>query len=200
MDVAEERAWNLATREAKAVYASPSFMLGSASLLVMVGALFAYVSWGDEPGRIALGSIATGLGANLICFASVLAFHVLAAPYRQRDELRRALRAGERISNGEIAARASGFSRQGEDLLQTLKAGGGYTREQEKEVEEWTTRVSDFLAPLEGRWAIEFSQASRKAGAMATKLERRIEALDALVEALAGRPSADSRQPTALNP
>jgi hypothetical protein len=188
----EERAWDLAKRNAKAIYNSPSFMLGSTSLLAAVGSLFAYLSWGGDPGKVLLGSLATGLGANLFCFASVLGFQVAVAPYRQRDDLRRSWRKSDRMSSDEIASRASGFARRGEDLLQACKGSGGYTRRQEAEIEEWTVAASDFLAQLEGRWAVEFSRASRGTGPMVAKLERRIEVLDALVETSAGESPVDA--------
>jgi hypothetical protein len=178
----EERAWDQAKRNANAVYTSASFVLGSSCLLVVIAALFAYFSWGQEPGRIALGSMATGIGTALFCFGAVLGFQVVVTPFRQRDELRRLVRGSDRVGRSEIVARASGFARQGDDLLHACKASGTYTRQQADEVEQWTTAVTAFLSPLEGPWAVEFNRASRGQGAIAAKLEGRVEILDSMVE------------------
>ncbi len=186
----EESAWHLAKANAGGVLASASFNLATGSASAMTAAIVGWLSYGGEALKVGLLSAAAGIGVYLLCFSAVIVFQWVAAPVRQRNELRRAFRNGDRLGSGEIAARISDYRRRGEDLLQGCKASGGYTAGQEEEVGRWTGEVAVFLASCfpDGRAAIDFSRASQGTMPLVGRLENRIAALDGLVESLVPRP------------
>jgi len=181
----EETALERALSGTRRILTSAAFNLGVGGAVVITGAAAGLETYGDDPVPIALTAVGIGLAVYLISSLTVFIFQLGLAPVRQRNDLRRAMRSVNRISSEEVVGRVCDFARKGDDLLQQLKAAGGYTPEQGDEVERWTDEVASFL-PLYcgGKSATEFSGASRGASRLVAKLEARIAVLDALTDSL----------------
>lgn len=181
-----ESAWQRAIASARCVYPSTEFEVAAALMTIIAGSIAAVASAGaDTTIQIAV-PILGGAVALLMTFMVVLVFELVAAPIRQRNELRRACGSTEPVKpiNIELTLRnerrkASGFYRVRQD--------GGIIRSSanEKGAEEWTNRIVGLLSEhLDADAAREFIEAPRGIDGFKGRLDAQAAALDRIIERL----------------
>lgn len=174
-----ESAWMRAKRECAAVYRSPSFAL----TIVVLGLLAAAIAGLEAPGdgdteRRVLLPLAIGLVAAALGHAAVLAFELSVAPYRQRDELRKAWPISDSV---DPAVALLDLRRRGRDLLAGL--GSRDFSLDGDAVEGWTLEVGQLLGTGETREQLKrFLNASNDKRGPVPALQSRLAALDQIIQ------------------
>lgn len=182
-----ESAWQRAIASARRVYPSTEFEVAAALMTIIAGAIAAVAAAnGSTMAQVAI-PILGGAVALLMTFVVVLVFELVAAPIRQRNELRRSWNGAEPVQpiNIELTLRnerrkASGFYR--------VRQGGGIIRSSadEQGAEEWTNRVVGLLTEhVNADAAREFIEAPRGIDGFKGRLDAQAAALDHIVERLA---------------
>jgi hypothetical protein len=178
-----ESAWRRAKRDTTGVYRSATFSLSVAVLGLLAAAIAGLKTSGHADTETqALVPLAFGLGAVAVGCLAVLVFEVVAAPLRQRDELRRVWVSSDPV-DPELVLRD--LRRRGRDLLADL--GGPDFSLDSVSVETWTSEVVEFLGAHGDREQAErFLDASDGERGLVPALESRLTVLDEIVEAREG--------------
>lgn len=165
-----ESAWRRAKNDAAGVYPTTAFQIGGALMTLIVGAIAAVASaHGNTSIQIAVpvlgGAVALGM-----TFLAVLAFQLVAAPIRQRNELRGVWSVPETQTG--IAVRLWNAYRKGCDLSQRMD--GKLPAEQDWQAgETWAEETAELMA---GNVPEEIAREFFSAGTYEDDLARQIDA------------------------
>lgn len=179
-----ESAWERAKISAGEIYRSAPFAISLAIaelLAVPLAVLFTFDS--DEIAVQIAVPLLTGASAMALALLAVIGFQILAAPIRQRNELRAHWQTREKASATRIQLKLKNLRRQGEDLLQNISPAG-YSEEDRTAVEDWTEETIAFLTEnCEAKLVTGFIEAS-SGSRFVPALEQRISSLEELAKSL----------------
>jgi len=182
-----ESAWQRALSAARRVYPSTEFEVAAALMTIIAGAIAAVAS-ADKGTTIQIAiPVLGGAVALLMTFAVVLAFQLVAAPIRQRNELRAAWSRPEPepAQPVNVGVALSDLRRRGKDLINGFSFRGGYNAEDEEAVESWTRETVQFLSErCDPASAKQFIDASRGEEHFVPSVEARVRALDLIIVGL----------------
>jgi hypothetical protein len=181
-----ESAWQRAIASARRVYPSTEFEVAAALMTIIAGSIAAVASAGaDTTIQIAI-PILGGAVALLMTFAVVLAFQLVAAPIRQRNELRRAWGPAEPVKPINIELTLRNERRKASGFYRVNRRGTVVrTKEDEQGAEEWTNRVVGLLSEhVDADAAREFIEAPKDADGFKARLDAQAAALDHIIEGL----------------
>jgi hypothetical protein len=140
-----ESAWRRATAMAAGVYPTTTFQVAAALISIIFGSIAAAAaSEANTTTQVAcpvLGG-ATGL---LMAFAVVFGAQLIAAPIRQRDELRLAQQA-PKAETVSVDLTLRNAHRKGNELAKTLERSQGTTTSERYNAEQWTDEVVALMA------------------------------------------------------
>lgn len=182
-----ESAWRRARSESVRIYPSTEFEVAAALMTIIAGAVAAVASAGETITAQIAVPIVGGAVALLFAFGVVFAVQLVAAPIRQRDELRRAWSRPEpqpvQPVNVELTLRNE--RRKGGDLLNSFVGALGHTTADELAVEEWTEGLVDLLSEhLDADAAKRFIEATKHVSRFSDQLDARLRALDEIIRGL----------------
>jgi hypothetical protein len=182
----DQSAWQLAKANAVGTYRSAPFTISGSCVGVLAAALAALVAFGEPAVKVAAVTLVVGLAALFGCLLTVIAFQALAAPIRQRDQLRGALAALAQEAVPDVGVILTDLARRGDDLLSSCRGKGHYDADDERAAEAWTADAVAFLARhCDAQLALDFTRASRGTVSLLSRLEKRIAVLDKGALALA---------------
>lgn len=180
-----ESAWRRAIADAARTYPTTAFEVAATLMTIIFGAVAAVVSAGENTTAQIAVPILGGAVALLMTFAVVFGFQLIAAPIRQRDELRRAWKIPE-IETVNVDLTLRNAHRRGNELAQLLEqrlAGRqGIVAQHRQEAEAWTEEVVSLLAahcpePV----GQQFIAAGSNEPKIAARLRLRVNTLDRLI-------------------
>jgi hypothetical protein len=176
-----ESAWQRALSAARRVYPSTEFEVAAALMTIIAGAIAAVAS-ADKDTTIHIAiPILGGAVALLMTFAVVLAFQLVAAPIRQRNELRAAWTVPE-IETVNVDLTLRNAHRRGNELAQLLEAREGIARGHREEIDAWTEEVVALLAAhLPNSAGQQFIAAGQNQNGPVRRLRLRVNALQQIV-------------------
>jgi|SRR5215211_491587 len=167
----KESAWELAKANSAAVYQSSQFNSATTGVSVLAGATAVLLTFGGDAAEVVAASVIAGLGAIMGCLASVLFFQAVAAPLRQRNELRRLLSSSDQLEDPEVLVALTDFSRRADDLLSECRAVD-FTARHEDALETWTREVVEFFGRNRQPGSAQaFALASKGSGSFLDRLE-----------------------------
>lgn len=178
-----ESAWQRAIASARGVYPSTEFEVAAALMTIIAGSIAAVASAsGDTTTQIAI-PILGGAVALLMTFVVVLAFELVAAPIRQRNDLRRAWSVPE-VKTVNIGLTLRNLHRKGGELTHR-GTSMGISRRDEMKMEEWADGVVDFLvAHVPEDLAQAFIAAGAAEAAAGRRLQAQLNALQQIIDDL----------------
>jgi hypothetical protein len=181
-----ESAWQRAKRDAANAYRTPTFglALALAELLAVPAAVLTTAGNDDTATQVAV-PVLSGAVAIVLAVVVVLAMQLLAAPVRQRDELRRRWSRVEqdvdRPASVELTLRDE--RRKCDDLLAALSSKVDCSSEDRLAAEEWTSGMIDFLTEhVDADAARQFIEAARNVDGTASQLQARAQVLDRIIK------------------
>lgn len=177
-----ESAWQRAMTDAARIYPTTAFEVAATLMTIIFGAIAAVVSAGEDTTTQIAIPILGGAVALLTTFAVVFGFQLIAAPIRQRNELRQnwSRPAADSVQPVNVELSLRDFRRRGDDLLNSFRRG--YTTEDEETAERWTGETIQFLSQhCDPALAQSFIDASRGQTAFFPSFEARIAALNGII-------------------
>lgn len=186
-----ESAWQRAIAAARRVYPSTEFEVAAALMTIIAGSIAAVVSAsGDATVRIAV-PILGGAVALLMTFAVVLVFELVAAPIRQRNELREAWEPSPAIETVNVDLTLRNGHRRGNELAQRLEQRlaikRGIGADERQEAEAWTEEIVALLAAhAPESMGQRFIAAGSDEPKLVARLRRRVDTLQGLINERSG--------------
>jgi hypothetical protein len=176
-----ETAWHRSRVDGAAAVKTPAFGIAISIMGVLFAAVALVVSEGDpistQAGAVALFGV-LAIALTLLC---VFAVPLVAAPVRQRDELREALgNRGVKTVNVDVTIQDA--HRRGKEMAERFAKRRSVDVPQRQEAEAWTTEVVDLLAAHapEG-FGQQFIAAGEGETETLPRLRQRVETLDRLI-------------------
>jgi hypothetical protein len=181
-----ESAWQRATADAGRIYPTTAFEVAATLMTIIFGAIAAVVSAGESTTTQIAIPILGGAVALLVTFAVVFGFQLIAAPIRQRNELRGAWEAPAiETVNVDISLRNA--QRKGDDIAKRLERKASYRRDERAEAEAWADSVVQLLTgnvPDEATRRFLAVGGTDSTGGVITTLRARVNALQGIVNEL----------------
>lgn len=156
-------------------------------MTIIAGSIAAVASAsGDTTTQIAV-PILGGAVALLMTFTVVLVFELVAAPIRQRNELRRAWEPSPAIETVNVGLTLRNLHRKGNELAQFLEARQGVARGHRDEIDAWVEEVVVLLAAhLPEEAGQQFIAAGQNEAGPVRRLRFRVRALQQIIDDLDG--------------
>lgn len=178
-----ESAWQRAKNDSAGVYPTTAFQIGGALMTLIVGAIAAVASADGNPSIQIAIPVLGGAAALGMTFLAVLAFQLVAAPIRQRNELRGAWTAPEAQTG--IGVKLWNAHRKGCDLSTRIATEPGRDSYYRKAAEEWTQETADLMAGnVSQEAARDFFTAGRYEGDLERQIDDRTTELEKIIEGL----------------
>jgi len=178
-----ESAWKRATSDAARTYPTTGFEIAATLVTIIFGAVAAVVSAGENTTTQIAAPIIGGALALSLTFGIVFVAWLVAAPLRQRNELRQhwTRPEPEPVQPVDVGLSLRDFRRRGDDLVNSFRQG--YDPEDEETGERWTQEVIQFLSKhVDPGIAKTFIDASRSETSFLPSLEARVAALDGIID------------------
>jgi hypothetical protein len=181
-----ESAWQRAVAESARIYPTISFGTAASLATIVVGAVAAVASAGDNTTTQIAYPIIGGALALALTFGVLFAIQLAAAPVRQRNELRDNWVRPEsgRPINVELTLRNE---RRKANTFYRVRANGTFTRTKEDEegAEEWTNRIVGLLTEHVGPDAArEFIEAPGNLTQFKPRLDAQTRTLDRIIDGI----------------
>lgn len=175
-----ESAWTRAKRDAGGVYRSAVFGLALSLVAVIAGATTVLVT--DDPDASTAAKLAApilvGAAAMALTILAVLVFEMLAAPLRQRNDLRRDWPEGPTEKVVNVPLELANFARRAEDLAHKILEQHHYLEPGDQATgDALGEEVFRFLSEHAPEHADRFNEAGRENSALIGKLNSRAEEL-----------------------
>ena len=178
-----ESAWQRAAAAAGRVYPSTEFEVAAALMTIIAGAIAAVTSASENTTTQIAVPILGGAVALLMTFAVVFGFQLIAAPVRQRNELRTAWEAPE-TETVNVGLTLGNMHRKGTELVHRF-APIGIGRPEEEEIEQWADEVVAFLAKHAPEASTQtFIAAGESESGPVLRLNARLQALQQIIDSL----------------
>ena len=178
-----ESAWHRARENAARIYPSTEFEVAASLITIVVGAVAAVVSAGSNATTQIAVPVIGGALALAVSFTAVFLAQLIAAPKRQRDELRAAWNPGEPIKPIDIGLVLRNERRKAAGFYRVQNGAMVTTKEDQRGAEEWTNRIVDLLSEhVDADAAREFIEAPRGVqGGLGHQLQAHVGALDRII-------------------
>lgn len=177
-----ESALQRALTAARRVYPSTEFEVAAALMTIIAGAISAVAAAdGNTTAQIAI-PILGGAVALLMTFMVVFLFELVAAPVRQRNELRQAWTVPE-IETVNVDLTLRNAHRKGNELAQFLEARRGVAQGHREEIDAWVEEVVALLAAhLPDDASQQFIAAGQNEAGPVRRLRFRVRALQKIID------------------
>jgi hypothetical protein len=153
-------------------------------MTIIAGTIAAVASAGEDTTMQVAVPILGGAVALLMTFAVVLAFELVAAPVRQRNELRRAWTVPE-IKTVNVGLTLRNAHRRGNELAQLLEARQGIGGGHREEIDAWVEEVVALLAAhLPDEAGQQFIAAGQNEAGPVRRLRVRVSVLQQIINEL----------------
>lgn len=177
-----ESAWQRAIAAARRVYPSTEFEVAAALMTIIAGAIAAGASAGEDTTTQIAIPVLGGTVALLMTFAVVLGFQLVAAPIRQRNELRAAWNVAE-IETVNVDLTLRNAHRRGNELAQRFEQRMAISALNREEAEAWTEEVVALLAAhVPEEMGQRFIAAGNDESRPVARLRRHVDTLQTLID------------------
>ncbi len=172
-----ESAWTRAVAESARIYPTIGYGVAATLTTIIFGSVAAVAAAGEDTTNQIAYPIVGGALALAMTFVALFAIQLGAAPVRQRNDLREAWKAPEKVQSVNVPLTLRNHHRKGVELRHRF-SGAMIGRAAQQELEQWADGVVDFMGPKLPESEVEdFLKAGEAEG---SPLKRHIERLDTL--------------------